>query len=257
MTGVPPAGDARREETITAFLAGYRLLAAHLTEGWFTWFPDGFAGVTGAPLPTMNGVVAGSPSFDAATAAVQLERVRARGVPYSLTFPARDADALAAVGAEHGLTRVDDVPLFRVDELAPFPVPAGVGIRHLDDGEASVHAELAAVVFGAPASTFDFLLGSGYVAVPGVRFYVATLDGEPVGTGLGVTHAGATAVFNVATVEAGRGRGVGAALTHRIVADGRAHGARFAFLQPSPLAAPLYRRLGFAPIDDWQVWVSG
>ena len=246
---------ALRDETIDAFLAGFELVAAHQTDGWFDWFPHGFAGVTRALVPTMNGVVAGSPDFDPATATEQLERVRAEGVPYSLTFPDRGSHALAGVAAAHGLVRSDDVPMFRLDNLAPPPV-TGVEVRHLADADAPQHAALAAAVFGVPAAAFDFALRPGFVAEPGVRFYLATLDGEPVGTGLGVTYAGATTVFNIVTVDAARGRGVGAAVTHRVVADGRADGARFALLQSSPAAVPLYERLGFRRVDDWQLWLA-
>lgn len=60
-------------------------------------------------------------------------------------------------------------------------------------------------------------------------------------------------MFGVGVVEDARGRGIGAALT---VAAARSFpGVDLAWLMPTELAEPLYRRLGFRPVSSWEVWV--
>jgi N-acetylglutamate synthase len=62
-------------------------------------------------------------------------------------------------------------------------------------------------------------------------------------------------VFNVATPSRHRRRGYGAAVTARVVADGVAAGASWAWLQSSPSGYAIYERLGFRTLERWLTWV--
>jgi GNAT superfamily N-acetyltransferase len=74
---------------------------------------------------------------------------------------------------------------------------------------------------------------------------LALVDGEPAGGGtLWVT--GRTAgLYNIGTLEAARGRGVGTAVTAALVAGARELGCTEAVLHATDLGAGAYRRLGF------------
>jgi predicted GNAT family acetyltransferase len=62
-------------------------------------------------------------------------------------------------------------------------------------------------------------------------------------------------VFNVATPPEHRRRGYGAAITARVVSDGLAAGARWAWLQSSPAGYRVYEELGFRTLERWLAWV--
>jgi predicted GNAT family acetyltransferase len=78
-----------------------------------------------------------------------------------------------------------------------------------------------------------------------------------VTTGVSLTTGDHTGIFNIATPEAERGKGYGAAITGWLVARALAAGARAAWLQSSESGFDVYRRLGFRVVDTWQCWISG
>jgi GNAT superfamily N-acetyltransferase len=84
---------------------------------------------------------------------------------------------------------------------------------------------------GADASAFHVL--------------VARLDGENACTGFAFDHDGDCGVFNVATVEQARRRGLGTALTKRLLRDAARRGCTTASLQSTPIAEGVYARVGF------------
>jgi GNAT superfamily N-acetyltransferase len=95
------------------------------------------------------------------------------------------------------------------------------------------------------------------VETPGIRFFLATVDGTPCGTAATTLSEHGAGVVGVGTLEAYRHRGVGRAVTAAAVAWGAARGAALAWLYPSAMARRLYERLGFDTLDDVaQVWVA-
>ena len=88
-----------------------------------------------------------------------------------------------------------------------------------------------------------------------MRSYVGEIDGEIVTTAVGVTVGDRVGVFNVATPSQHRRRGYGAAITVRVVEDGLAGGATWAWLQSSPSGYGVYEALGFPTLERWLAWV--
>ncbi|WP_443081156.1 GNAT family N-acetyltransferase [Terrabacter sp. Soil811] len=62
---------------------------------------------------------------------------------------------------------------------------------------------------------------------------------------------GAVGVFGIATPPEHRRRGLGRAVTARILADGVREGASLAFLGASPMGFGIYQRLGFRVAERW------
>jgi GNAT superfamily N-acetyltransferase len=92
---------------------------------------------------------------------------------------------------------------------------------------------------GAPA---DLLAG----ADPGAfHLLLAPVAGRIVATALAFDHDGDCGVFNVSTVEAMRRRGLGTALTARLVRDAADRGCDTASLQSTAMAERLYAAVGF------------
>jgi hypothetical protein len=81
-------------------------------------------------------------------------------------------------------------------------------------------------------------------AVP-VHFYLASLQGEPVAGSAALLAAGVVGIFNVATLEAARGRGIGTAITLAPLIDARDHGYHVGVLQASEMGYPIYAQMGF------------
>jgi predicted GNAT family acetyltransferase len=71
------------------------------------------------------------------------------------------------------------------------------------------------------------------------------LAGENVATAMAFDHDGDCGVFNVSTLEAARGRGLGTALTAHQVHDAVARGCSTASLQSTGMAEGIYAAVGF------------
>ena len=74
---------------------------------------------------------------------------------------------------------------------------------------------------------------------------VARLDGENVATGLAFDHGGDCGIYNVTTLEPARRRGIGTALTARLLHDAAARGCTTATLQSTEMAERVYAAVGF------------
>ena len=81
--------------------------------------------------------------------------------------------------------------------------------------------------------------------------YVGYLDDEPVATASLITAGSAAGIYNVATVAAVRGRGIGAAMTAFAVRAGADRGMQVATLQASTMGRPVYERMGFEFVCDF------
>jgi ribosomal protein S18 acetylase RimI-like enzyme len=74
---------------------------------------------------------------------------------------------------------------------------------------------------------------------------IARLDGESVATGIAFDRDGDCGIFNVGTLPRARRRGLGTAVTTRLVHDAAGRGCRTASLQATAVAERLYAAVGF------------
>lgn len=247
----PPANEVGRA------VAG---VIGHLAPGLpGSWVHDGHhvtAGVTGVTHASMNGAWVTGPAATPAGVSALLDRVDASGVAHCLQVRPGGPD-LTELAADRGMHRGDDIPLMVRAAGRPLPAaPPGVRIRRVAPVEAAVHVAVAAVGFGIDGDVFAQMSGPGVLALAGVACYVAEVDGAPVATAMGIRRDAAVGVFNVATLPQHRRRGHGAAITARVVADGYAAGAEWAWLQSSAMGQRVYERLGFAITETWHSWVA-
>jgi GNAT superfamily N-acetyltransferase len=89
----------------------------------------------------------------------------------------------------------------------------------------------AGLLSGVDPDAFHLLLAAG--------------DGETVATALAFDADGDRGIYNVATLEHARRRGLGTALTAALVHDALAHGCRTATLQSTEMAERVYAAVGF------------
>jgi GNAT superfamily N-acetyltransferase len=86
-----------------------------------------------------------------------------------------------------------------------------------------------------------------------IRCILARLDAVPAGAGSSLPAAGVAEVAGIGTLPRFRSRGIGSAITARLAADLFATGTDTAWLTAgSVLAARIYQRLGFRPLDAFQ-----
>ena len=243
----------------TALAGAWQHMLGAVPGGWAMPAAGAVALVTGVPGPALNGVWAMRTDPDPGIVEGLLDRVAATGLPHCLQLRPGGSGELAALAAGRGMHRERDHPLMVLEDPAPpgaaRQVRTGLTIRRLAPEEAGLHATVAEAGFGAPDGLFRQLVTPDMLRLPGVRCYVGEAGGRPVTTGMGVTVGGSAGVFDIATVPACRGRGYGAAITARVVRDGFASGAAWAWLQSSPDAQGLYERLGFRSAGLFHVWL--
>jgi ribosomal protein S18 acetylase RimI-like enzyme len=141
------------------------------------------------------------------------------------------------------------------------PPPSGVELRAAGPADLDVVVAIDAEAFGEPPELERAFLAP-LLAAPAIADVVlATVDGEPAGTGYGVRsdgHAGpAVFIGGIGVLPAARGRGAGTAICEWLLARAFAQGARLAHLSPDDdRAARLYARLDFTEVPGLDVYVD-
>lgn len=236
--------------------ANARLCAAQRGRGWSRQGDGAALLVSGGRIPTLNAVIVTAPDADVAAVGELLDELAATGLPHSVKVRPAAADAVKELLLSRGLSPRTEVPLMvRTAAAPPASSPEGLVVRRLQAGEMAAHVAMAAAGFEVPEDVMAEVLTDDLLALPGFRAYVGAVAGEPVTTGAGMAEGDWLGLFNVATLPAYRRRGLGAGVTAHLVAAGLAAGARFAYLQSSPLGLPVYERLGFRTVERWSLWL--
>ena len=172
--------------------------------------------------------------------------------------PADRPAALGAVLESIGLTRAETelAMALTLDDLPPAP-PAPAGLEVVRVRTPAELAEFAAVLAAnwsppdANVVTF-YERAAGALLAPDSpqRYYLGRMDGEAVAAAEATVHDGAVGLYNIATREAVRGRGIGTAMTHRPLADALADDCDLGVLQAAPDGVGVYRRLGFVAYGE-------
>ncbi|MEP7083060.1 MAG: GNAT family N-acetyltransferase [Chloroflexota bacterium] len=160
------------------------------------------------------------------------DRLRSNGFVEAAPWPgmAVELAALVEPPAVHG------VELARVGDETAFDEYLAVLDPVLSPGPAFTQAMSRAgrsVGFGEDAA---------------MAHYVAREHGEPVGCASLMVAGGAAGLYNVATVEAARRRGIGAWVSAAALLEGRDRGLEVGTLQSSPLGHKVYEQLGFREV---------
>lgn len=138
-------------------------------------------------------------------------------------------------------------------KLEGFEEPGGEGIEWTPDGDVTEMAALNDAAYGFPPGTW--IKGTGR-APEGLRVYVARVDGRPAATVCARDVAQDCTIWNVATLEIARGKGLATALMRRALFDAQARGCRSSTLQATKPGAPVYRRCGYEDFGALQMWES-
>jgi ribosomal protein S18 acetylase RimI-like enzyme len=215
---------------------------------------DGGVGVVNAAVPersVFNSVI----YLDPAALAAEYERLAATyaesGCAWTVWVPEQDTESAALLeSAGHTL---DAQPRAMGLERGEIEEP---DLSQIDWTAEADHGEMAALndaAYGYPAGTWVKGMGRD---PEGLRIYLARVDGEPAATVSARDHEGDCAIWNVATAEAARGRGLATALMQKAVFDAAQRGCATSTLQATKLGAPVYRRCGYEDFGAIGMWES-
>jgi GNAT superfamily N-acetyltransferase len=206
---------------------------------------------SGLPQPQWN-------SADVTAADADLEAVRtfyaARGAEWGVRVP-------PGIDWRHG-RKLLTLRLMALEarDFVPAPATPAIEVRAATPDDLDTVLAIDAPAFEEdPAQERGWL--EPHLGAPGIEVALATLDGRPAGTGYAIRTDGragpALYIAGVAVREEARRRGVGAALSSWLLADGLRRGARLAHLHAdTDAAARVYARLGFADTTGLDVYVD-
>jgi GNAT superfamily N-acetyltransferase len=259
--------DTDLTESLDTLQSGYlsfcRLLGPQSGVAWGQE-PDIAWAMTPLPLRGFNRIIRFRLDADRADARIRemADRYQAAGVRPTWWIDPQSAPADLGDRLERMGLVSETVPAMRIDSTAvpDLELPAGVTLSWAVDPEPLRAAmQLIAAGFGMREELGGALADlMAPIARPGspARTVVAQLDGTPVAAAQGMYFGNAVAIFNVATLEAARRRGIGAAVTVAVLRDAMDRGARFGVLESSAMGHAVYRRIGFHDVASLQVYGS-
>ena len=250
--------DVSDEALVTATLAnlcdffrhtGRSNPAEHFENKQFTrWY-------TPLPHPWFNGVLCSNPHKDGDESFVDetIEYFRNKGVntfTWWMEPHLKPSDWEPAL-SRHGFGFSNDTPGMAIDlhEINDSIQPTdGFEIRVVADEESlRTWAKVFLNGYGLPSAweaiTFDLWMQLG-LDLP-MRNYLGYLNGEPVSTSTVFYGGGVAGIYCVTTLPKARGKGIGAAITHKPLQDAREMGYRVGVLQSSQMGFNIYKKLGF------------
>ena len=98
---------------------------------------------------------------------------------------------------------------------------------------------------GLPHEVFQVLANPAVGKIDQLTFYLAELDGVPVGTGMTAITNDVTGIFDITTLPRYRRRGYGRAVTMEMVRAGYAADAPTAYLNASEMGQSVFESVGF------------
>jgi GNAT superfamily N-acetyltransferase len=150
-----------------------------------------------------------------------------------------------------GFTHSHDTPCMAA-ELSGATFPPNPRVSDVTDSESfEIWLDVVARGFGMPAAAVepfrDLHKAVGWQNVP-VRYFYASLDGEPAACSMNFYGGGVCGIYCVATVPESRRQGLGEAVVNRCLAAAAVDGYTSAVLQSSSMGLPLYEKLGFRKV---------
>lgn len=251
------------DRNMAAYWAPYgRGAGAELHEaGGTTWI------YTGIATPLFNGVSSANLDEEGVKALVASlkQRIAQRGAPaFWWIGPLSRPENIGALLEQRGLKPAGSAPGMAVDleaiDGARARVP-GFEMTAVDGPELrALWARIAAAGTGLTATAIA-QLEKLEPTIDDPRYarqrrYLGTLEGKPVASSALLLEAGVAGVYAVATLPEARKRGIGRAMTLAPLLEARALGYRTGILQSSSAGYPIYRKLGFADVCKYALYLQ-
>jgi GNAT superfamily N-acetyltransferase len=226
--------------------------------------------VSRVPHPLFNCALGARLGRDEAPAAIvaACDRCRDFGVPmFWWTSSVDTPSGLPARLRACGFSPLGNAPGMAADlqtACPDAPTPAGLAIAEVRIDSAlrewnRVFAEGFALPDFARDAFLELFRSARQADPDGVFHFTASLDGRTVAAASLVPAAGVAGIYNVATLEAFRGRGIGTALTRELMRLAREMGFRAAVLIATPQGYSVFHKLGFRDVCEigQYLWTPG
>jgi len=258
LPGEPDAGNVI-EQAVRAYHAAWHALV-DACPGGAHGEGDGLVRArTGIPLAPFNGIWALSADVDPAAVLSAVDDLSGGRLPWNLQLRPGYPPELDGELAARGLVPTGQIPfMVLTDPGAADNARAGSPLtcrRTEVFVDADAVLDLLEAGLRLPSGSSRAILPLRMLFLPGATTWIASDDGRDVSTAMRMNHEGACGIFNVATTDADRGRGYGTVAAAHAVLDGFRAGAGCAYVQGTPLALPVYEKLGFTTVEHWQQWM--
>jgi GNAT superfamily N-acetyltransferase len=235
------------------YLAAWRLLVdraegcrvEETDEVLFTFVPNSVA--------FFNSAFVKPPADPSACVATIETFFAARRTPFTVRF--RSSREASAFFRAEGFAPAELSPLMNaaIDDIMP-PLP--LDIRRVEVATWDAHTHTIAGGFDLPIELVVRLFGPSLSESHEYAAFNAYIDGEVASTAALFVSDMVAGVYNVATPERFRRRGLGEAATRAAVAEGRRRGCATTTLQASEMGYPIYERMGYRTVVAWQSMTS-
>jgi ribosomal protein S18 acetylase RimI-like enzyme len=235
----------------------WRRLSLSVADGWVADVGGLTCMATGSTSPSFNLAITGARMRDPHAALdAAVDRYQQAALPWLLKLRPDVDRALVADARGRGID-FDEEPVYglttrSVPGHGP-PPNAALEVVTADRNTIADAVSCFADAFEAEPEVVQRELGPNLLTIPSFTVFIGYLAGEPVATSMLATtpEVQLAGVYSVATRQAHRGRGFGTAMTWAAVLAARAQGYDTVVLEPSPIGAPMYRRMGFEPIGSY------
>jgi GNAT superfamily N-acetyltransferase len=129
----------------------------------------------------------------------------------------------------------------------PGPDPE---LEIVEEADMETIARINEVAYGFDPGDF----GALEAGLDSSRSYLGLVAGEKLGCAIGFQHGDDCELAFVAVLPEGRGRGISARLTARVLEDAAADGRVTTTLQATKLGYPVYERLGYRDYGTLEMW---
>lgn len=212
--------------------------------------------ITGVPFPLFNPVIKTDLKPEVANEAISetLLRFQTRKLPMLWSVdPTSRPDDLGRRLESFGLKPGGESPGMALDLLAisdNVDQPAGLTIRPvINISELSIWCDVIATCFKFEGFVRDALFQLmdlvGNDELSPLKNYIGIFEGEVVASSTVLYGGGVAGIYNVGTLPAARGRGIGRSITLAPLIEARDAGYRISTLESSPMGLNVYSKLGF------------
>jgi ribosomal protein S18 acetylase RimI-like enzyme len=254
----PTVVDTRPlERALASLMEAFRRVARNVEHGAIEERDGVVCVATGIPVPAFNPTFVIRPPRDPFTT---FQSVRdfytRRSLVGEVTAWGETAHAIADAATLAGLVADHRIPCLLLAPLASTLTSApDLEVQRVDQPATLLqYNDVCAEAFGLERQVIAGFDDPWLLEMPGSTLHLGLVDGTPVATAWSYSLDAVVLLFNIATLESHRRRGIGEAMTRRALHDGFERGCDLAFLQSSSAGRPLYERMGFRHVVDMQTW---
>ncbi|MCE7010236.1 GNAT family N-acetyltransferase [Kibdelosporangium philippinense] len=176
------------------------------------------------------------------------------GVPWVWWVGPDSAPETARRLTDRGAAKILTWPIMtiRLDRVAEVECPPRVKIETVDDNVGEFVSTWAPSLGVAPELVDDCVRVE--TEWQNTVRVVARIDGQAVGTAQMLDAHDVAGIYVVTTAEPHRCQGIGTALTVAALRAGQERGLRIGTLQSTPLGTPVYARMGFETVGEYNLF---